>query len=110
MEMKKEKSRSGAKPLFQDSQPPRMNRSPGKGKSGNGFKLTSNAKYGVDGSQEPVRMGRSVGKSKGGTQWSLSASGPARASRKDTGANSHDGKFYGVGGVSLTNNGGRYGV
>ena len=98
------------KPPFYDATPARMSRSGGKSKGGNTFSIPSGAKYGVDGSQPPTRMDRSVPKGKSGNNFSIPCNGPARASRKDTGANSSMGKGYGVKGVPLVSGEGRYGV
>lgn len=98
------------KPPYHDATPTRMSRSGGSSKTGNTFRVPSNAKYGVDGSQKTVRMSRKVGKGKSGNSWVNPAQGPARASRKDTGANTYAAKSYGVAGVSVKDNGGRYGV
>jgi hypothetical protein len=98
---------------YHDATPPRMSRSVGSGKGGNNWKIPSNAKYGTDGigGDEPTRMSRSVGKGKSGNSWGAPpAAGPGRMPRSAKGSASHQGKSYGVGGVSLKENGGRYGV
>lgn len=96
---------------YSSTGPTRMSRSVGAGKGGNNWKVPSNAKYGVDGSDDPTRMKRSVGAGKGGNGFSAPpAAGPGRMPRSAKGSASHQGKMYGVGGVSVKDNGGRYGV
>lgn len=88
-------------PLHYDKAPPRMGRSGGSGKGGNTWSIPNGAKYGLGESKQPTRMSRKGGKGKSGSGNSLPPSnGPARASRKDTGANSSMGKGYGCNGVS----------
>lgn len=112
MERKKEKAaanKMGSAPYY-DAQPARMSRSVGSGKSGDKWSIPNGAKYGLGEGKQPTRMDRSVGKGKGGSNFSIDAKGPAKSARKDTGANSNMGKDYGVGGVSLKDGDGRYGV
>lgn len=112
MERKKEKSASnkmGSAPYY-DATPPRMSRSVGSGAGGDSWRVPNGAKYGLGEGKQPTRMDRSVGKGKSGNTFSIPAKGPAKSARKDTGANSSMGKSYGVGGVSLKNGDGRYGV
>lgn len=98
-------------PPYHDAAPTRMPRTVGKGPGGSTFRIPSNAKYGVDGSDEPTRMSRSVGKGKSGNGFSAPpAAGPGRMPRSAKGSASHQGKDYGVGGVAVKDNGGRYGV
>lgn len=96
-------------PPYQDAQPVKMGRSVGKGKTGNGFSLSSRAKFGLNEGQDVVRMSRSVGKGKGGTTFNLSHEGPARSGRSPGGKYSHDSTAFGVGGVSGSG-GSTYGV
>lgn len=115
MERKTEKAMGNkmGSPPYYDAEPKRMSRSVGKGPGGDTFRVPSNAKYGTDGigGQEPTRMSRSGGAGKKGTPFSLEAKGPQKSARSDKGANSAAGsRSYGVGGVSLKDNGGRYGV
>jgi hypothetical protein len=112
MERKKEKSTSnkmGSAPYY-DATPPRMSRSVGKGPGGDTFRVPSKAKYGLGEGQSPTRMDRSPSKGKSCGGFDLKANGPATSSRKDTGSNKHAAKSYGVNGVSVKDNGGRYGV
>lgn len=112
MERKKEKSaanKMGSAPYY-DATPPRMSRSAGKGPGGDTWKIPNGAKYGLGEGKQPTRMDRSGGKGKSGSGFSLEAKGPAKAARKDTGANSNQGRMYGVGGVSLKDGSDRYGV
>lgn len=97
---------------YHDTTPPRMPRSVPKGATGDTFRIPSNAKYGVDGigGQESTRMPRKVPSGKSGNTFSIPAKGPARAARSHKGSNTMMGKSYGVGGVSVKDNGGRYGV
>ncbi len=94
-------------PLYYDNQPPRMKRTVGSGKSGDNFSIPNTAKYGTgEGTGDaPTRMDRKVPKGKTGNNFSIPNAGPAKASRKDTGANSQMGKGYGVNGVKCDGGG-----
>lgn len=112
MERKKEKKASnkmGTAP-YHDATPKRMSRSVGSGKGGDNWSIPNGAKYGLGEGKQPTRMDRSVPKGKGGSDCGCTANGPARSSRKDTGSNTNMGRSYGVGGVSLKDGSGRYGV
>lgn len=94
-------------PPYYDATPPRMSRSGGTSKGGDKWSIPNTAKYGTgEGHGDaPTRMDRRVPKGKSGNNFEIPANGPARSSRKDTGANSHMGRKYGVGGVTGGGNG-----
>ena len=112
MELKKEKksaNKMGSAP-YHDAQPARMPRTVGKGPGGDNWSIPNGAKYGLGEGKQPTRMDRSGGKGKSGSPFSLEANGPAKSARKDTGANSMQGRGYGVNGVATKDGSGRYGV
>lgn len=90
------------KPPYHDAQPPRMGRNPGKGPSGDTFRVPSGAKYGTGEGVAPTRMDRSGGKGKTGSTFRQGNGHAAKSSRKDTGANTDQPRRYGVEGVSVS--------
>lgn len=103
-------SKSGlGKPLNYESQPTRMNRTPGKGPKGNNFSLTNTAEFGLGLGQAPTKMSRSGGTGAKGNTFNLWHTGPTRMPRSDKGSASHDATDFGIGGVS-GNGGTGYGV
>lgn len=112
MERKKERkapNKMGSPPYY-DAQPARMSRTVGKSKGGDKFSVPSKAKYGLGEGQAPTRMDRSVPRGKSGNTFSIPNAGAGTSSRSDKGATKHSGKHYGVGGVSVKDGDGRYGV
>lgn len=95
-----EKGKWAGEPPYESPNPVRMKRTVGKGEKGDEWSLTNNATYGLGVGTEPTRMSRTVGKGPNGNGIERSANGPGRSSRKDTGANTHMGRRYGVDGVS----------
>ena len=90
-------SASLAKPLYAAGEVRNMPRDVPKSVPGNGFKLTSNAKYGVDGSQGPTTMSRDSRASSGGM--GKSSLPPATANRYTQGVDGAGCRGYGVEGV-----------
>lgn len=96
--------------ISQDGQPCRMSRSGGKGPRGSGNSLPPNkGGYGLGVGVDVVRMSRKGGSGASGRGFKLSAEGPARSGRTPGGTYSHQGREYGVAGVSGSGSSG-YGV
>lgn len=96
----KTRSNSMGTPPYKDANPPRMKRTVGSGKGGSTWSIPNGAKYGLGEGKQPTRMDRSPSKGKSGNTFSAPCNGPAKSSRKDTGANTSQPKSYGTGGVS----------
>ena len=96
--------------ITHDAQPTRMSRSGGKGPRGNGNALPPNrAEYGLGLGKDVVRMSKQVGSGPSGSTFKLQADGPGRSGRSPKASITHQGRDYGVAGVSGSGGGG-YGI